>query len=149
VQDPDVQIQYEWHMNSTPLGNSGTQHQLINLQANDAGAYFVEATNDLGCSGQSNIIIIVPESIELFIPDVFTPNNDGINDYFHIVGLEFFEENELIIVNKRGKLVYSKKNYDNNWDGEGQPDDIYYYQLKVKTSGGATTTHKGYVYIKR
>ena len=88
-------------------------------------------------------------SIELFIPDVFTPNGDGINDYFYIVGLHLFEENELIIVNKRGKLVYSKKNYDNTWDGDGQPDDIYYYQLKVATAGGAATTHKGYVYIKR
>jgi len=149
VQDPDAHTQYAWYKDLAALGSSGTQYQLINLQVSNNGVYFAEATDGNGCHGQSNSIMINPETLSLFIPDVFTPNGDEVNDYFQILGLHLFAENELTIVNKRGKLVYSVKNYNNNWDGENQPDDIYYYLLKVVTSDGVATTYKGHVYIKR
>jgi|GEM_PF-729688 len=142
---------YTWYEGVTEIGTTTVNTYATEILSTPVTyLYSVMVLNSYGCSATADITLIpVPEPVELFIPDVFTPNGDNVNDYFHIVGLHLFEENELTIVNKRGKLVYSKRNYDNSWDGEGQPDDIYYYQLRVVTAGGATTTHKGYVYIKR
>jgi gliding motility-associated-like protein len=80
---------------------------------------------------------------------VFTPNNDGINDNFHIAGLEAYAENELQIINKRGQVVYSKKNYYNEWYGGDQPTDTYYYYLTVTDKQGISVRHTGYVHLKR
>lgn len=65
----------------------------------------------------------------------FSPNGDGINDLFEIDGLNDLLNAELTVFDSKGKLVYSKKNYDNSWQGEGAdgqplPDGIYYYEFK-------------------
>ena len=56
-------------------------------------------------------------NIEIFIPEGFTPNSDGINDYFEITGIDNYPENELLIFNRWGNLVYKAKPYKNDWNG--------------------------------
>jgi len=68
----------------------------------------------------------------LQIPNVFTPNSDGINDYFVIRNLDIFSTNQLIITNRFGKVVFEKINYQNNWDAINIPDGVYYYVLKCR-----------------
>ena len=94
-------------------------------------------------------MVLVTEIAPLHIPNVITPNNDGINDCFRITGMEAFIGSRLEVRNKRGKIVYTKKNYTNDWDGAGQPDDIYFYYLELKQKNGETATYKGYLHIKR
>lgn len=53
----------------------------------------------------------------LFIPQVLTPNNDGFNDRFVIDGLEYYEDNKLLIFNRYGDVLYEMSDYDNSWDG--------------------------------
>jgi gliding motility-associated-like protein len=78
----------------------------------------------------------IPDSIELFIPNVITPNNDARNETFYIRGLDKLEENkELIIYNRLGKAVYSNSNYRNNWTGEGLTAGVYYYSLRIPSMG--------------
>ena len=142
-------VRYRWYKDSVFIGELGISHFLPMLKDSDSGLYYVEAINEY-CTVYSPDFILAPIEIpDLFIPNVFTPNGDGINDNFYILGLAAFPENELTVINKRGKLVYSKKYYDNSWDGEGQPDDIYYYYFKVISPEGEKTVHRGYVYIKR
>jgi len=85
----------------------------------------------------------------LKVPNVFTPNGDGLNDTFIIPGLEQYTENELIIINRWGNHVYEKKNYANEWTGEGLLDGTYYYVLTAKNPSGDTETYKGYVTLLR
>jgi len=142
-------VRYEWYKDSVYSGAYARNYFISILKDSDAGVYYVEAINEY-CTKRSPDFLLDPiEMPDLFIPNVFSPNSDGINDNFRIVGLEAFIENELTVVNNRGKLVYSQKNYNNTWYGENQPDDIYYYTFRVVLSDGATTTHRGYVYIKR
>ncbi len=86
----------------------------------------------------------------LIIPNLFTPNGDGNNDTFEIRGLEFFEANDLVIVNRWGNEVYKAGNYQNNWTGEGLNEGTYYYVLRVKADGAATwQVYKGYITLIR
>lgn len=87
---------------------------------------------------------------ELLIPNLFTPNGDGINDTFEIRGLSNYAENELVIVNRWNNEVYSKKKYDNSWAGEGLNEGTYFYLLKVrKNSGSEWQVFKGYITLIR
>ena len=74
-------------------------------------------------------------SFEIKIPNVFTPNNDGVNDFFIIQNLDKCQSNQLLVFNKTGKLVYDKIQYQNNWDAKQLPDDVYYYYLKYTIEG--------------
>ena len=86
--------------------------------------------------------------IDVIVPNVFTPNNDGFNDYFEVKGL--VPGSELQIFDKNGALVFSSKNYQGDWNGTangGKPLDegTYWYILNIPEAG----LYKGWVYIKR
>jgi len=85
----------------------------------------------------------------LIVPNVFTPNGDGVNDTFVIPGLDQYTENEIVIINRWGNDVYEKKNYQNDWTGNGLPEGTYFYILKVFTQAGVWDTYKGYVTLLR
>lgn len=67
----------------------------------------------------------------LTIPNVFTPNSDGINDFFEVVNLHLYPENELVVINRWGKEVFRQYQYDNRWDAAGLSHGVYYYKLWV------------------
>ena len=102
------------------------------------------------------------EPVKLKIPNVFTPNGDGVNDYF-IISLQnasdapndnggsrrgnrderpeyegyeplssYYEKTELTIFNRWGRIVYQSSDYQNDWDGGGLSDGTYFYVLKCK-----------------
>jgi gliding motility-associated-like protein len=85
----------------------------------------------------------------LTIPNVFTPNGDGVNETFEIPGLETFTANDITIVNRWGATVYQKKGYKNEWDGQGLNEGTYFYILKVETSNGKWDIYKGYITLLR
>jgi gliding motility-associated-like protein len=90
------------------------------------------------------------EGNDLIIPNLFTPNGDGNNDTFEIRGLDFFDENDLVIVNRWGNEVYKSNNYQNEWTGEGLNEGTYYYVLRVKENLTAPwQIYKGYITLIR
>lgn len=85
----------------------------------------------------------------LLIPNVFTPNGDGINDTFHLSPLHLYPNTQLRIVDRWGKEVFSDNDYSNNWRGQGNhnqilPDGTYFYHLL-----NASYNRKGWVQILR
>lgn len=85
---------------------------------------------------------------DLFIPTGISPNGDGINDYWQIIGIENYSNNSVSIFNRTGVKVYSAKNYKNDWngyyDGKPVPDGTYFYELNL----GANNIKKGFIYVK-
>ncbi len=82
------------------------------------------------CENQADDVVI--EVKGLTNPTGFSPNGDGVNDFFKIMGGQQIAGNELTVFDRKGKLVYSKKNYNNDWEGtglDGSPldDGTYYY----------------------
>uniref|UniRef100_UPI0025D66BA7 DUF7507 domain-containing protein n=1 Tax=uncultured Pedobacter sp. TaxID=246139 RepID=UPI0025D66BA7 len=87
---------------------------------------------------------------DLLIPNLFTPNGDGINDTFEINGLAQFAENDITIVNRWGNEVFRAKGYQNNWTGEGLNEGTYYYLLRARKGGSNEwKVFKGYITLIR
>ena len=88
--------------------------------------------------------------IGITVPNLFTPNGDGINDVFEIRGLNQYQSNELQIINRWGNEVFHAKGYQNNWTGEGLNEGTYYYLLRVKKAGSnEVEVFKGYITLIR
>jgi gliding motility-associated-like protein len=91
-------------------------------------------------------IKVIP--IDLFIPNTFTPNGDGKNDTFRIIGRESFDSINLLIFNRWGNEVYRRNNYLDDWDGSGLNEGTYYYLITLK-KGGNEIVKKGWILLKR
>ncbi len=85
-------------------------------------------------------------------PEGFSPNNDGINDYFELV-INSQDTYSLTVFDRSGQIYYRTADYDNNWDGTANtgkyngskvPAGTYFYQLTGNKSGGKS----GYIVIK-
>jgi gliding motility-associated-like protein len=76
-------------------------------------------------------------SVIIYIPTAFTPNNDGLNDAFEIVGRQI-KSFELVIYNRWGDTVYSSSSFDDSWMGNVNgsdyfaPDGLYHWVMKVQ-----------------
>lgn len=95
----------------------------------------------------SNIIEKLDVS-QIEVPNVFTPNNDGYNDYFVFQNLDKFQKNRLIIVNAKGNKVYERYQYDNSWNAPNLPDGSYFFILEI-TDGNLSSTIQGVVQVLR
>ncbi|MCY4779486.1 gliding motility-associated C-terminal domain-containing protein, partial [Sphingobacterium sp. UT-1RO-CII-1] len=104
-----------------------------------------EVLNPSNCSEAMAHVVI--KSSDLFIPNVFTPNGDGVNDVFEIIGMENFDQVDVLIINRWGNEVYKSTNYRNTWDGKGLNEGTYYYIITTH-KGGNSNKIKGWVLIK-
>jgi gliding motility-associated-like protein len=98
------------------------------------------------------VITISPQ--EFFVPEGFSPNGDGMNDFFTISGTDNFKVS-ISMYNRWGNLVYSSKNYKNDWDGLSNtglllgsklPDGTYFYVIDLNNGEKAKI---GYITINR
>jgi gliding motility-associated-like protein/uncharacterized repeat protein (TIGR01451 family) len=85
----------------------------------------------------------------LDIPNVFTPNGDGLNDTFTIKDLPKYPENELLVFNRWGNSVFQEKNYHNEWTAQNLSEGTYFYILKIKSSAGIWEDYHGYLTLLR
>lgn len=88
------------------------------------------------------------KTVDLEIPNVITPNGDLVNQNFKIIDLERYITNELKIFNRYGKRIYSKKDYQGEWDGENIREGVYFYILKAEGYFG-TDVFQGSITILR
>jgi gliding motility-associated-like protein len=87
--------------------------------------------------------------ITLFVPNVFTPNGDGVNDTFEIIGIETFKTKKLYVFNRLGNEVYRSEDYQNDWTGNGLNEGTYFYYLELTDWTGKVHQDKGYVLLVR
>mgnify|MGYP003632278189 CR=1 FL=1 len=128
VRDPDMQeqvwIQNNGEWNRTEANLSSMSHTNGNILKARVEIY--ESIITVGLYKK-----LIDKSI---IPNVFTPNNDGINDYFIIPGIEKLPGAQVKIYTAYGNLLYAQTNYEENpWDGgfngKTQPFGVYIYQI--------------------
>lgn len=161
VSNPDSDLTYIWVFDDEVIAE-GDVYNMETLYDYNAGTYYVYAQTDAGCSVLAEEIELTIEDCgEIVVVEAFSPDGDGINDYFHIDNLHLYPNTEVWIYNRWGALVYHSDNYQNDWDGTSQnkmniggdqlPEGTFYYILKL---GGEGQMHsgeliKGFVYLMR
>ena len=111
---------------TAPFENIGAG--VITTQPGTEGIFnfILTATDACGNTSSDDVNVIV-EACDVTIPNVFSPNGDGYNDFFVILNIEKFPTNTVTIVNRWGKEIYQKSGYDNTWSGDKFSDGTYYY----------------------
>ena len=140
---------YSW---TGPDGfTSNTQNPIISdITVNKFGYYKVVVTDTNGCSDTGRINVMRSSQPCFFIPTIFTPNGDGINDTWEIPGIKDYPNCEVHVFNRWGQLLFSSIGYKSAWDGtnhgEPCPTADYYFIIDLKTGN---TALNGSLTIKR
>ena len=116
----------------------GDEGAISYVQIQTGGTYVVTATDACGRTATASSVVTV--DCEIIIPNVFTPNNDGVNDRFDIDGI-LSTDNTVRVFNRWGQVVFEANNYRNNWSANGLPDGTYYYEVLVPREPKPFTGH--------
>lgn len=137
-------------------GNVSTEYSPFHVYA-DTGRYFVTLTvsNATGvCTDEITYgpFIIVEDGV-IHLPNAFTPNGDGFNDYFQVGGV-LVQAFELRIFNRWGEEVFSSDAVSNSWDGRTPsgkyaPEGVYVYSLYATIPGENPIRQTGTVTLLR
>lgn len=117
-----------WNLESWSIDGQVFNSSPIPFSFAVEGSYSIQlvVTNNQGCTDTITQLIVVYD--EFVVPNVFTPNNDGFNDFFTIKGLK--PNSSLMVLNRWGNIVFQSDNYQNDWSGldlNGEPlvDAVY------------------------
>lgn len=140
--------QFKWYLNDNVIANATTNTFMVS----NAGSYMVEVSQPTLCNTTKVFHFQVGELFPnvLTIPNVISPNGDGINDTW-VLPQKFVggTNTKITLLNTQGKIIFETLNYENNWP-ENQIDykninPIYFYIIKPqneKTKQGAITILK-------
>ncbi len=127
---------------------ANTQSLIVNDTTN---TFYVIAKSEDGCLDTANVKTAV-DNKDFFIPNAFTPNNDGKNDLFKIYGTSVMGA-EIKIYNQWGVMLYETKDNNKGWDGthknKPQPIGMYLYVVKVRLLNEDTFIKKGTIRLIR
>lgn len=101
-----------------------TNQTEANITIRNPGMYVLATT---ACYTYFDTVMVFKQHCDVIFPNIITPNNDGINDYFTISGLENHPNTTLTIFDRNRKIVFSSNDYNNKWDGDMLPEGTYFY----------------------
>jgi gliding motility-associated-like protein len=129
------------------------------LKPIETTTYSVSAKGPEGCTEKARVTVRVASNRKVFIPNVFTPNSDGNNDYFYpFTARNVNKINYMRIFNRWGEMVFETKDFQPNeqqsgWDGKHKgvnlAPDVYVYVLEVELKNGITEVYKGDVTLMK
>jgi gliding motility-associated-like protein len=121
--------------------------------------YSLTAVNDGGCATTESIQVqVICNGANFFVPNTFSPNGDGVNDYFIVNGVGLNVIPSITIYNRWGQIVFQKSNFTpnttaNGWDGtfNGQPapSDVYVYTIQILCDNATLIPYHGNVTLIR
>jgi len=110
--------------------------------------YTVRVTDAYGCSSTDSVKVCVANSV--FVPSLFSPNNDGQNDFFTVYGfgilelkVKIFDRNRQLIFESSDWETFSKQGWDGNYKGKPVDPGIYYWWISGKFKDGSPVLFNG------
>jgi gliding motility-associated-like protein len=111
----------------------------------DTGQYCTSliVTNQYGCWATTSNCLFIEPYFTLYVPNAFTPNDDGLNDFFLPVGNDVDPDNyELMIFDRWGNLIFQTKTWGEGWNGTVKNGskvaqiDAYVWKINLKDHAG-------------
>ena len=167
---PDIEGPYflegDWGGGVEPYNffwsNGSTDTNSISVSPYSTEDYYLTITDGCGAPIIDTTTVWVQCPLEQV--NIFTPDGDGINDYFIPINLEDYPDPTIEVYNRWGKIVYKMEHYQNDWDGthyrsgENLNEGVYYYVVIPNSPKYEYTEHKkdeikrtiaGYVHLVR
>lgn len=137
---------------STGLNNPNINSPVAILT--ESQKYRLQVKSLAGCTAEDSINVMVYKVLpDLYVPDAFTPNGDGINDIFRPIPIGIREMYYFKVYNRRGELVFStniqKQGWDGTFKGSPQDPDVYVWMAKGIDYLGKPVFKKGSVALIR
>ena len=125
----------------------------IALPVDPSTTYRVIGMNEHGGCRDTAYVKIDLTYTDDFVPSVFTPNGDGKNDVFRVLGIKYQKVVEFRVFSRYGTEVFSTQDATKGWDGtyKGEPSDVgvYGYLIRVTLPDGTLRTYKGDITLLR
>ncbi|WP_235291167.1 gliding motility-associated C-terminal domain-containing protein [Portibacter lacus] len=125
----------------------GETFNLGNKKFDKKGEYIVSVVSSQGCEID---VLLMLDVFGVFIPNIFSPNQDGFNDTFTIIGeADQFQVQEFKIYDRLGNMVFSGYEWDGTWKGSPIAEGVYTYFLRLKIGNGKTELKTGSITLIR
>jgi gliding motility-associated-like protein len=134
-----------------PVWNTGDQGYLLSVT--QPGTFSAVALDANECIVSDEVVVSV-EDCEPVVPNIITPNNDGVNDVWRITNVGFLTAH-LIIWDRLGTQVYDNDPVQhpfrgvNDRNNEPLSEGVYYYVLTMERADRTTREQKGYLQLSR
>ncbi len=136
------------------IGTSDSLNPVYQYTA--AGTYTIQllVENSAGCFDSTQSVIQVNNEITLYAPTGFTPNGDGVNDYFQAYGIGITDYS-IWVYDRWGSLAFHSNNKNVAWNGKTNnsgelcPSDVYVYKIQYTDVDGKAHDYVGHVTITR
>lgn len=142
---------FTWRVNGNVV--SGATGSILETTATDPPMKVeVTITTPAGCDyvAEVDIFVIIPTYA---LPNVFTPNGDGLNDYFTVVMDRGITILDFRVFSRWGQVVYNNESPDQGWDGtfkdKPSPSDTYAYIITIEYPDGRRETMRGDITLVR
>ncbi len=117
-----------------------------------SGCYQIQAVNSFGCKAIDEVCVEVTANYNMYIPNIFTPNDDGKNDVFTVFGTGFTKI-EISVFDRWGAKLYTTTDINKGWDGTFKgvlsKEDTYVYKVNFTTLDGKKITKTGHVTLMK
>jgi gliding motility-associated-like protein len=115
--------------------------------------YILTGYNSRKCASSDTVnVIVIDDCGEMYVPNAFTPNNDGANDVLYVRGI-CLESLTFMVFNRWGEKVFETADQSVGWDGsykgEAMNTGVFVYRLEGKTYDGKAFTAKGNITLIR
>lgn len=122
-----------------------------NYIVTQAGQYAVQVST-ADCSGSDTVVVSYQKCTgEVYIPNAFSPNGDGLNDFFRAPG--FLQDFQMQIYNRSGVRLFVSVDMQAGWDGKAngisQPVGAYIYMIRYRDRTGTLKLAKGTITLTR
>lgn len=121
--------------------------------------YSVTVFDVNGCTATASLTVFLEEAEDIFVPNAFSPNDDGVNDIFYVHAGPSVEEIESIqIANRWGGIVYSRQHIlpndvEQGWNGtesgKRKESAVYVYSIRLRLINGKSVIQSGEVVLLR
>ena len=158
ISDPEVFFEdkslgnvvgWDWDFGDNNSSSQQNPSNTFNIGGTYKVVLFVEDEN--GCMDSVSQNVLVKDELLIFIPNAFSPNNDGLNDVFRITGLGF-DNIKMSIYSRWGEKIYESNDFK-EWNGIYKGADVqtgvYLYMMTITDSKGWKSYRSGEIHLVR